>query len=275
MSLIVGLSFVHAQEIVTSVEITNSTLTDPLQVTEEPYDSLKQDFYQIKVDTVQFTKVDELTLGDRVEFELENFDFDKKKYSKETHNIVMASVKTSDALVYIYSEPLQTILFKGVVKDFDLTGDGKDDLRLRYDGLNTETGYGILNVMRFNQEDYKIYGNTFCDREDANSEYACVEVTDKNLGLYKEITLDQYSEIDNSDNLTDDEKLTKKIEESMKNETSVVGITEPTKEPSKSLSDYINIKVIFFIGLLIMLIVIFMAWKKHVGKGGAEINFED
>ncbi len=279
LTLFIAISFVHAKEIVTSVEISNSTLTDPLQVTDKPYNSTKQDFYEVKVDTVQFTKVEDLDLGDRIQFQIEDFDFKQQRYVRGSHNIVMASVKPNDALVYIYSEPMQTILFKGVVKDFDLTGNGQYDLRLRYDGMDSTTGLGILNIMRYNHDNYKIYGNTFCERTDRSSEFKCVEVIDKNLGLFKELELDKFSGIDNDSSLDEDEKLVKKVEESLKENNDKVNVTEPVKEETKSFMEkfieWLNIKVLFFIGILVMLVVIFSAWRKHVGKGGAEINFED
>lgn len=271
-------SLVSAKEIIASVEISNSTLSDPLEVTQTPHNTTRQDLFQIKIDTVQFTKIDDLNLADRVEFEIEDFDFRQNRYIRAKHNIVMASVKPNDALVYIYSEPMQTILFKGVVRDFDLTGNGVMDIRLRYDGMNEQTGKGTLNVMRFVQEDYKIYGNTFCQREERNSDFRCVEVTDKNLGLYQEIELDRFN-FDENDNLTDDEKVIKVVEENTKNETETVSVVEPVREEQTSFIDSVleklNFQIIMIIVILIFLFIIFLAWKKHSGNGGAEINFDD
>ena len=67
-----------AEDIVASIEIEDNGLTDPLQVTEEPYTAERQDEFQIKIDTTQFTVIDNLSLGDKVKFELETFDFEKE-----------------------------------------------------------------------------------------------------------------------------------------------------------------------------------------------------
>ena len=81
-------------------------------------------------------------------YQKSNKHYKSKKYSKDEHNIVMASVKPSDVLIYIYSEPTQLVLLKGVIKDVDLDSDSIYDIRLRYDGIDSETEYGIFLYLR-------------------------------------------------------------------------------------------------------------------------------
>jgi len=265
----------YAKEIITVVEITNQSLSDPMDITEEPYVNDKQDLYGVQVDTTQFTRIDDLTLGDRVEFDIEYFDFQTKKYSKDGHNIVMASVKPSDALIYVYSEPLQLVVLKGVIKDIDIDGDSVFDIRVRYDGLDSETGYGILNLMRFNDEDYKIYGSNFCERTDAVSEFQCVQVTDKNLGTYQLLQTETSAENRAALNQTAEEEL---VDELSKDDGEVTDkpVEQPKAEEDDSLSGKQIMMIIgIIIGAIILIFIVIKIMKVVLKKKGSSDEYND
>lgn len=263
----------YAKEIIASVDIENQSLSDPVTVTEDPYVSDKQDLYGIQIDTTQFTKVEDLTLGDRIEFDIEYFDFKSKKYSKDEHNIVMASVKPSDVLIYIYSEPTQLVLLKGVIKDVDLDSDSIYDIRLRYDGIDSETEYGILNVMRYNDDDYKIYGDKFCERGDVNSEFQCVQVLDKTLGTYEFMTTDTSPEKRAETNQTAEEEL---IDELSKDEPTVTDT--PVEVPEEPIDENkADNKMWLYIGIAVIVVLFVFIIAILIGRktgGGGKVNFD-
>ena len=271
---------VFATQIITSVEIGNQTLIDPLPLTPEPYNTTRQDFYEIKIDTLQFTRIDQLNLGDRIEFKLENFDFQRERFSIDTHNVVIASAKENDALIYIYSEPIQTILFRGVIEHFDITGNGRNDISLRYDGLDINTNQARLNIMRFNDEEYRIYGNTFCQK--TNSEFECVEVMDKQAGTFQRVILNDMPRLENGEISFETSDLVEVIQES-RNETEVIEqiIEEPqrTIEPTSSLYEQLLEENLFLyltiLGALFLVLIVSFIWKKGRKKRGSEIFFDD
>jgi hypothetical protein len=52
------------------------------------------------------------------------------------HTLTLNQFNSSTAKVLIQSNPITAYLQKGIMQEFDVNGDGKNDVRARYDGIN-------------------------------------------------------------------------------------------------------------------------------------------
>jgi parallel beta-helix repeat protein len=63
------------------------------------------------------------------------------------HTLTLDQFNSSTAKVLIQSEPITAYLQKGIMQEFDVNGDGKNDVRVRYDGLNNTKAMMFIQEM--------------------------------------------------------------------------------------------------------------------------------
>ena len=56
--------------------------------------------------------------------------------TQQKHILTLQYFNSDLARIKIESEPIKTILKKGILYEFDLNNDGINDLKIRYDGIN-------------------------------------------------------------------------------------------------------------------------------------------
>ena len=248
---------IYSKEIIAVVDVNKKSLSDPLTLTDSPYTNIKQLQTTIQIDTIQFTKNRGLLLGSKIFYDLTYFDFNVDKFNVNSHEINIGSIKSNNVLLYLYSSPKTLIIGLNEIKYFDVDNAGRDDLIIRYDGLDSETKLGSLSVMRA-ENDFFIMpkANEFCSRAEIRDPLECVIVNlEKKTFVYSTKKTDNILEISELKKIKAEEIKTQS-EDSLSGQIVTTNSPEYEQDLKNDKSGFNNInfyaiKIVIFIGLII------------------------
>jgi sporulation protein YlmC with PRC-barrel domain len=88
---------------------------------------------------------------------------DKIKFivGSKNHTLTLESFNSESAKVKIESEPIFATLEKGILYEFDVSRDGINDLRVRYDGINQTSRRAMIFIQRIIKENIEVPTDSF------------------------------------------------------------------------------------------------------------------